>query len=148
MPRHASAWGYHLVASEGMKCASRMQGYIFLPFLLFLSLVFTFFLFFPSFDLEGELCLYGKCVHWKNYDNTTHILRLLVVLVVILILITFLMHLSNLFMQNMLCGTWKIFKKFCVEVRLASMMRAPLPRALHLALWHHIRLSAPRAFKH
>ena len=28
------------------------------PFLLFLSLVFTFFLFFSSLDLKGELCLY------------------------------------------------------------------------------------------
>jgi len=74
------------------------------PFSSFFSLVFIFFLFFPSLDLKGELCLYGKCVHRENYDNTTHILRFLAVLVVILILITFFMHLSNLFMQNMLCG--------------------------------------------
>ena len=81
---------------------------LYLPlFLLFLSLVFTFFLFFPSLDLNDELCLYGKCVYWENYDNTTHILRLFAVLVVILILITFLMHLSNLFMQNTLCENVK-----------------------------------------
>ena len=69
----------------------------------FSSFSLPFFFFFPSLDLKGELCLYGKCVHWKNYDNTAHILRLLAVLVVLLIFITFLMHLSNLFMQNMLC---------------------------------------------
>ena len=51
-PRRASAWGYHLVALEGMRCASRMQGYIFPLFLLFLSLVFTFFLFLSFLDLS------------------------------------------------------------------------------------------------
>jgi len=116
------------------------------PFLLFLSLVFTFFLFSLPRGLKGKLCLYGKCVHWKNYDNTTHILRVLAILVVILIVITFFMCLSNLFMQNMLCETWTFFKKFCLEVRLASMMRAPSPRALRLALWQPIHLSTPQAF--
>ena len=82
-----------------------MQGYIFPLFLLFLSLVFIFFLFFPSLDLKGELYLYGKCVHWKNYDNTTHILRLLAVLVVILIVITF----FYVFIQ-LVCAKYTLWK--------------------------------------
>ena len=44
-PRRASAWGYQVSASEGMRCASRMQGYIFPLFFLFLSLLCTFFFF-------------------------------------------------------------------------------------------------------
>ena len=32
--------------------------------------------------------------------------------------------LSNLYLRNMLCEMWKIFKFFFIEVRLASMMRA------------------------
>jgi len=118
----------------------------FSPFYSFSSAHLYLVSFFPSLGLKGELCLYGKCVHWESYDNTTHILRLLAVLVVILILITFLIHLSNLFMQNMLCGMWKIFKKFCVEVCLASMMHAPSPRALRFVVWDPMRLSVPGAF--
>jgi len=42
------------------------------------------------------------------------------------------MHLCNLFLQNMLCEIGDTFKNFCIEVRLASMMRAPSPRASRL----------------
>jgi len=44
-PRHTSAWDYQVTASEGMRCASRMQSNIVPLFLLFLGHVFTFFFF-------------------------------------------------------------------------------------------------------
>ena len=40
----------------------------------------------------------------------------------------------------------KLSKFVFIEVRLASMMRAPSPRALRLVLWEPMCLSAPRAF--
>jgi len=40
----------------------------------------------------------------------------------------------------------KLFKFVFIEVRFASMMRAPSPHALRLVLWEPMRLSAPRAF--
>jgi len=46
----------------------------------------------------------------------------------------------------MLCKMYKNFKKFCIRVRLASMMRAPLPQALRFSSWDPIPLSAHRAF--
>jgi len=52
------------------------------------------------------------------------------------------MHLSNLFKQNMLCEIWNTLKKICIEVRLASMMRA----RSRLTLWDPMRLNVPRAF--
>ena len=40
----------------------------------------------------------------------------------------------------------RLIKNFCIEVHLASMMRAPSPRALRLTLWDPMRLGTPRAF--
>jgi len=37
-------------------------------------------------------------------------------------------------------------KHFCIEVHLASVIRAPLSRALRLALWDRMRLNAPHTF--
>ena len=56
-------------------------------------------------------------MYFGNYDNKITYLKVL-------------MHLSNLFLQNILCEMWMTSKHFCREVRLASMMCAPLPRAL------------------
>lgn len=50
------------------------------------------------------------------------------------------MHLSKLFLQHMLCEMRMISKQFCIEVRLAYVIRAPLPHALLLALWDPMRL--------
>ena len=44
------------------------------------------------------------------------------------------MHLSNLFLQNMLCEKWKTSKNFCIEVHLASMIAWLEPYAPHYAL--------------
>ena len=40
------------------------------------------------------------------------------------------MHVSSLFLQNMLCEMWKTSTIFSVEVFFAPMICAPLPRAL------------------
>ena len=43
--RCGSVWGYRVGASKGMRCASRMQGYVFSLFFLFLVLFLPSFLF-------------------------------------------------------------------------------------------------------
>ena len=40
------------------------------------------------------------------------------------------MLLSNRCLEHVLCEMWKTTKIFCTEVRLASMMHVPSPRAL------------------
>ena len=40
------------------------------------------------------------------------------------------MHLSNLCLQNMLWEMCETLNRFCIEVRLSSMMRVPSPLAL------------------
>jgi len=57
--------------------------------------------------------------------------RLLKLSLVVILMANSFFNWSNLFLQNLLCEMWKTFENFCIEMCLASMMRVPLPRALH-----------------
>jgi len=56
------------------------------------------------------------------------------------------MHLFNLFFAKYACAMQKTFKNFCMEVRLAFVMRAPSPCILRFVIWDAMHFSAPRAF--
>jgi len=126
-----------------MRCASRMQGYIFPLFFLFLGLVCTFFF----FSFLGGSKVGILVTHWGTTIINEHNLGLFAVLVVILMSNHFLMHYLTCVYKICFVKCEKLFKFVFIEARLASMMRAPSPRALRLVLWELMRLSVPRTFK-